>query len=185
MELECLLIIRFCTLPVFQCQSHEIRIEISRLYKKSVELRTCCPFHTLRLLALPILVERATRNPRRWVYITIPISTNVIHLIKTIRVWYADTRMHIKNIPWASTVAMFWLRWNFARIPECQEQSACKRFLLYRDYFPPNLRFACLGLFSRPCHTLHGVSCLVCHYERTRLTFTTTNRAVIVRCKYI
>ena len=32
-------------------------------------------------------------------------------------------------------------------------------------------------------HTLHGVGCLVCHHERTRLTSTTINRAILVRCK--
>ena len=33
-------------------------------------------------------------------------------------------------------------------------------------------------------HTPHGVGCLVCHHERTRLTLMTVNRAMIVRCKY-
>ena len=33
-------------------------------------------------------------------------------------------------------------------------------------------------------HTPHGVGCLVCHHERTRLTLMTVNRAMIIRCKY-
>ena len=35
------------------------------------------------------------------------------------------------------------------------------------------------------CHTPLGVGCLICHHERTRLTSTTINRAIIVRCKSI
>ena len=87
---------------------------IDETIQKSVEIRACCPSHTLRLLALPILVERATRNPRRWVYIiilTLQTSSSLLYgYNKGMTYEYTDA---YKNIPWASTVAMFRLRLKF------------------------------------------------------------------------
>ena len=40
-----------------------------------------------------------------------------------------------------------------------------------------------LIIYVRLRHTLHGVGCLVGCHERTRLTATTLNGAIIVRCK--
>ena len=65
----------------------------------------------------------------------------------------------------------------------CPKQSVSKRLhYVWTTFFPPNARFVLLCHYMTPPYSARRR--LPCsHHERTRLTSTTINRAILVRCK--
>ena len=106
-------------------------------YTKKRGSLTCRPFHTSKLLALPIVVERAAQNPRRCVY-NYPSIPTTAYTCKS--VCMRVQRDAYKNIPWASTVAMFMTTIETLREFRSVKNKACrKRFPIYSDpRVPPN-----------------------------------------------
>jgi len=72
------------------------------MYRHKKAWKSCLsPVPRLEALALPDVVERATRNPRRWVYIIIPIPyvqyIIIYHMNTTMTYTNMDIRMPIKT----------------------------------------------------------------------------------------
>ena len=100
-------------------------------------------------------------------------------MLKPIYSHGCDEKSHPGHLPLLSSRQ----DWKFARFQHVMNEASSKRLNYVRTiFYPPNARLVLLCLL-RLRHTLHGVGCLASHHERTRLTATTLNGAIIVRCK--